>query len=50
MLPSGSQPIIVVNQNTKREEGRKAQTGNIKAAKAVADIIRTTDGRHSPHQ
>jgi len=47
MLPSGSQPVIVVNQNTKREEGRKAQLGNIKAAKAVADIIRTTLGPKS---
>ncbi|CAI5526330.1 unnamed protein product, partial [Closterium sp. Naga37s-1] len=33
--------------NTKRESGRKAQLGNIAAAKAVADIIRTTLGPRS---
>eukprot|EP00741_Cyanophora_paradoxa_P002689 tig00000615_g2609.t1 len=40
-------PIIVLNQNTKRETGRKAQLGNIAAAKAIADIIRTTLGPQS---
>lgn len=35
------------DQNTKRESGRKAQLGNISAAKAVADIIRTTLGPRS---
>jgi len=40
-------PVLVINQNTKRETGRKAQMGNITAAKAVADIIRTTLGPRS---
>jgi len=34
----------VLNVNTKRESGRTAQLSNIKAGKAVADIIRTTLG------
>jgi len=37
-------PVLVLNTNTKRETGRKAQTGNIMAAKAVADLIRTCLG------
>lgn len=36
--------VIVLNQNTKREEGRKVQIENIAAAKSVADIIRTCLG------
>eukprot|EP01138_Halocafeteria_seosinensis_P014108 gb/GECG01014406.1/.p1 GENE.gb/GECG01014406.1/~~gb/GECG01014406.1/.p1 ORF type:complete len:546 (+),score=87.50 gb/GECG01014406.1/:1-1638(+) len=40
-------PVLVLNQNTERETGRKAQQGNISAAKAVADIIRTTLGPRS---
>jgi len=40
-------PVMVLNQNTKRESGRKAQLGNITAGKAVADIIRTTLGPKS---
>ena len=40
--------VIVLNQNTKREQGKKAQLGNIAAAKAVADTIRTTLGPRSP--
>ena len=36
-----------LDQNTKRETGRAAQLGNILAAKAVADIIRTTLGPRS---
>jgi len=40
-------PVMVLNMNTKRETGRKAQMGNIAAAKAVADIIRTTLGPRS---
>lgn len=40
-------PIMVMNTNAKRETGRKAQTSNIQAAKAVADIIRTTLGPRS---
>ena len=40
-------PIIVLNKNTQREQGRKAQLSNIKAGKAVADIVRTTLGPRS---
>lgn len=40
-------PVMVVNMNTKRETGRKAQLSNIAAAKAVSDIIRTTLGPRS---
>ncbi|TPX42029.1 hypothetical protein SeLEV6574_g05800 [Synchytrium endobioticum] len=38
------QPVIVMNTNTERESGRKAQLSNIMAAKTVADIIRTCLG------
>jgi len=37
----------VLNQNTKRESGRKVQIGNIDAGKTVADIIRTCLGPRS---
>jgi T-complex protein 1 subunit gamma len=37
-------PVMVLNTNTKRTSGRPAQLGNIQAAKAVSDIIRTTLG------
>mmetsp|Transcript_27584 Transcript_27584/g.88702 ORF Transcript_27584/g.88702 Transcript_27584/m.88702 type:complete len:529 (-) Transcript_27584:99-1685(-) len=40
-------PVLVLNQSTQRESGRKAQLGNVVAAKAVADIIRTTLGPRS---
>eukprot|EP00878_Enallax_costatus_P001876 GHUV01002035.1.p1 GENE.GHUV01002035.1~~GHUV01002035.1.p1 ORF type:complete len:559 (+),score=140.91 GHUV01002035.1:215-1891(+) len=40
-------PVTVLNATTKREQGRKAQVGNIAAAKAVSDIIRTTLGPRS---
>jgi len=40
-------PVVVVNQNSQRETGRKAQLSNVKAGKAVADIIRTTLGPRS---
>jgi len=36
--------VLVLNENTKREMGRRAQLTNIAAAKAVSDIIRTTLG------
>uniref|UniRef100_A0A7S4USL6 T-complex protein 1 subunit gamma n=1 Tax=Guillardia theta TaxID=55529 RepID=A0A7S4USL6_GUITH len=42
-----STPVMVMNEGTKRETGRNAQTANIAAAKAVADIIRTTLGPKS---
>jgi len=38
---------MVLNSNTKRETGRRAQLNNIAAAHAVADIIRTTLGPRS---
>lgn len=38
------QPVLVLNQNTKREQGRKVQLGNVQAAKIVSDIIRTCLG------
>lgn len=37
-------PVLVLNTNTKRETGKKAQTGNITAAKAVSDLVRTCLG------
>jgi len=43
MMPGG-QPIVVMNKNTKRESGRKAQLTNIMAGKTVASIVRTTLG------
>lgn len=42
-----SAPVFVLNQNTKREHGRKTQLTNIKVAKAVADVIQTTLGPRS---
>ncbi|KAK9862284.1 hypothetical protein WJX84_000700 [Apatococcus fuscideae] len=42
--PMGPMGGGVLMANTKRETGRKVQQGNIMAAKAVADIIRTTLG------
>jgi chaperonin GroEL (HSP60 family) len=36
-----------MNQTMQREQGHKAQLSNIQAAKAVADIIRTTLGPRS---
>jgi len=41
---SGQPQFLVLNQNTKRQSGRKVQLDNIRAAKAVADIIRTCLG------
>ncbi|XP_053718384.1 T-complex protein 1 subunit gamma [Synchiropus splendidus] len=38
------QQVLVLNQNIKRESGRKVQVGNITAAKAIADVIRTCLG------
>merc|ERR1719209_2745446 len=41
--PQGQQDLVL-NKNTKREDGRQAQRTNISAAKAVASIVRTTLG------
>merc|ERR1711865_668176 len=40
-------PVFVMNQQTQRETGSKAQLSNIAACKAVAEIIRTTLGPKS---
>ena len=40
-------PVLVLNQNAKREQGKTAQKANINAAKAVSDIVRTTLGPKS---
>jgi len=37
-------PVVVLNTSTKRETGRQAQYTNIKAGKAVAEVIRTCLG------
>ena len=42
---NGKVPIIVLNVQTERETGRKAQLSNIQAGKAIASIIRSTLGR-----
>merc|ERR1719476_1318493 len=47
MMPGqgGQQPgVFVLNKNTKRDQGRKAQLTNIAAGKTVASIVRTTLG------
>ncbi|GMI09712.1 hypothetical protein TrRE_jg7127 [Triparma retinervis] len=43
----GHGPVMVLNTNTQRQTGREAQLGNISAAMAVSDIIRTTLGPRS---
>ena len=40
-------PVLVLNNNTKRERGLQAQLANISAAKAISDIITTTLGPRS---
>merc|ERR1719487_2767238 len=40
----GAGQILVLNKNTKRDTGRKAQLTNIQAGKTVAGIVRTTLG------
>ncbi|KAL0213308.1 hypothetical protein RCL1_006934 [Eukaryota sp. TZLM3-RCL] len=40
-------PVIVLQQNTQRQTGRKAQISNIAAAKTVGDIVRSTLGPQS---
>ena len=42
----GGQPVIVLNSNTKREQGKKVQLGNITAAKTVAGVIRSVNLKH----
>lgn len=40
-------PMVVVNQDAKRETGSIARANNIAAAKAVSDVVRTTLGPRS---
>jgi len=40
----GGAPVIMLNTSTKRETGRQAQFANIRAGKAVAEVIRTCLG------
>merc|ERR1719434_336772 len=44
MMMPGGQQVMVMNKNTKRDIGRKAQLTNIQAGKTVASIVRTTLG------
>ncbi|XP_064475152.1 T-complex protein 1 subunit gamma-like [Ornithodoros turicata] len=44
MVGPGQVPILVLSQNTKRESGRNVQIQNVRAAKAVADVVRTCLG------
>mmetsp|Transcript_115463 Transcript_115463/g.367195 ORF Transcript_115463/g.367195 Transcript_115463/m.367195 type:complete len:556 (+) Transcript_115463:106-1773(+) len=44
MMMGGGGQTYVLNRNTKREQGRKAQLTNIQAGKTVASIVRTTLG------
>merc|ERR1719230_1169496 len=49
MIPAGAGQggnpgVFVLNKNTKRDVGRKAQLTNIQAGKTVAGIVRTTLG------
>ncbi|XP_023242264.1 T-complex protein 1 subunit gamma-like [Centruroides sculpturatus] len=44
MIGFGGSPILVLSQNTHRESGKKVQSENVQAAKAVADVIRTCLG------
>jgi len=47
MIPQNIAPILVMNTQTRRETGRKAQIANIQAAKAIGEIITTTLGPRS---
>ncbi|MFW6141956.1 MAG: thermosome subunit alpha [Candidatus Saliniplasma sp.] len=43
-MQPGQQPVLVLSEDTKRERGKDAQKNNIEAAKAIADVVRTTLG------
>ncbi|XP_071486135.1 T-complex protein 1 subunit gamma-like [Diadema antillarum] len=47
MMMPGRAPVLVLNQNTKRESGKQVQLGNVAAAKTIADVIRTCLGPRS---
>ena len=40
----GGQPVLILPEGTLRQKGKGAQESNIAAAKAVADVVRTTLG------
>ena len=40
----GGGPIMVLSQNTKRENGKKVQSENIVAGKSIGDVVRTCLG------
>ncbi|RZN64204.1 MAG: thermosome subunit [Candidatus Methanoliparum thermophilum] len=44
MAQLGGMPILVLKEGTERRRGKDAQSGNIMAAKAVAEAVRTTLG------
>ena len=44
MSSLGGQPILILKEGSQRTRGRDAQSGNIAAAKAVANAVRTTLG------
>lgn len=44
MYGGGSAPVLVLSQNTKRDSGRKIQSENISAAKAIGDVVRSCLG------
>lgn len=43
-MMTGSTPVLVLREGTKRERGKGAQINNIAAAKAVADAVRSSLG------
>jgi thermosome len=43
-MMTGSTPVLVLKEGTKRERGKGAQINNIAAAKAVADAVRSSLG------
>ncbi|XP_072166883.1 T-complex protein 1 subunit gamma-like [Diadema setosum] len=47
MMMPGRAPVLVLNQNTKRDSGKQVQLGNVAAAKTIADVIRTCLGPRS---
>ncbi len=44
MLPNGNQPIFIMPDGTQQTKGKSAQSGNIRAAKAVAEAVKSTLG------
>ena len=43
MIP-GNTPVVILKEGTKRDSGRRATQGNILAAKAIAEAVRSTLG------